>query len=152
MDTGAPAETVPAREPVSPTPEPLLRAGLLLSTGLMLGFFLGAAMFGQRAAAQPLAQRGFGAFAHPRALAAGEEAFALPPGHPPVDGFSGGFHRGFSGPSQQDDDSSGCPYLDSQDAEELGSYEADDDGTPGPAAPHPLPLRFRPAPPSGGPI
>jgi hypothetical protein len=142
MDTGAPVETVPAREPAAPPQEPLLRAGLLLSTGLMLGFFLGAAMFGQRPSYQPQAQRGWTVSAQPRALAAGEESFALPPGHPPVDGF-GGFNH-------PQGDTTGCPYLDSQDADQ-GSAEKDDDGASCPAMPHSLPMRFKPAP-ADGPI
>jgi hypothetical protein len=109
----------------------LARAGFLLLTGLILGLFLGAALFGQRAP-RGVAQRGFTGPGQARPLAAGEQARTLPPGHPPVEGFADRL-------GTPDEDSSGCPYLDSGDAD--GDDAAYEDGD----APQPLP-RARPLP------
>jgi hypothetical protein len=120
MDPSAQVDPVAAPEPVPPAPEPLLRAGFLLVTGLILGLFLGAALFGHKGPGGRMAQRGFANLAQPRALASGEEALALPPGHPPVEGFA-----------VPEGDSSGCPYLDSEDG---AAYQESDDAQPLPSA------------------
>lgn len=126
MDISAPAESAPALEPIPPAPGPLARAGFLLVTGLILGLFLGAALFGHRPGGR-MAQRAWTGPAQPRQLAGGDGARALPPGHPPVEGFS----EGFGLPS---DDSSGCPYLDSADRDGAAYEDGADEAAPLPRA------------------
>ena len=123
MEPSAPAAHTPALETASPAQGQLLRAGFLLLTGLILGLFLGAAVFGQRVPAARMAQRGFTKLAQPRALASGKEALALPPGHPPGEGFT-----------MPDSEPSGCPYLDSDDGAAYHDGDESDDAKPLPRA------------------
>lgn len=135
-------------EPASdsnPRPEPLGRSVFLLLTGAVLGFFCAAALLGARASPpQALAREGgFSQRATPHELVQGGRGLpSLPPGHPPVEGYSL--------PDALDDQGeSGCPYLDSEDD---GTGEEAEQGAPERGLPGARGLRARAPAGADGPI
>jgi hypothetical protein len=126
------APPAPHASPATGAP-PALKAGLLLLTGVMIGFFSAMALQRAHPANPQLAQAGFGpATASSRALASddAEQADALPPGHPPIAQYL--LPKGHpplqhpqAGELPPGHPPIGCPYLDGEEGAEDAASEGE---------------------------